>query len=533
MKMRIKTLITAAVVCLLGVNSVGLAYIVSTMNPAGVTRGAAIDYRRTTHLVVVGHGDLNKATKKITNLFLPASVSRAFRYRELFPQNQIVFLTTRENKSELDRTHLKRWGLQIQSESEEPLSGENTLRIADRFSSIASIDFYGHSSVMWGIGLESDVDRVTMKLDGLSRIKDNFRRPGSFVSINGCNSGFYLAPTLAAIWNVPVMGSFTGTDYQQLHQNGTWYFNNPGQYPPPKAEAVVETAPGVEAPPSKPVQIWAKENLNSYDHPVACSGAHGCVRMKPSLGGYYGMWSPPTGFSAGLNIYKFFCPGYTDGMRAGPAYENCMNGIAQAFITFPSVNPIRYDSPKGLVQENLMDYLCPSASSRSTRPSASLRSNNSPDFQPIAPETPVDARDRCVKAILDSERNGSLVYDAEWKSKSTIECTTSIRPETDPYAGIYGLVGGLAYRESGGGFFSFKPKTKTLYVQSPVYRGCEFKFGCETARDVNGRETLVKNTCDVTTDGDQSRPQTFLSEYQLILESMRYMRGKYYNLYNW
>ncbi len=525
--MRIKNYLFA-LVCLLALNPVGLAYVISTLEKRGATTKSILDPNRPTHLIVVGHGDKNEKTKKITNLFLPASLSRAFRYRELYPTNQIVVLSTRENQDDLDITHLKRWGLKIQTISDLPLSGESTLRIADQYRQIVSIDFYGHSSVMWGIGLETDVDRMTMRLDGLARLRDNFRRPGAFVSINGCNSGFYLAPTIAQAWNVPIMGSFTGTDYQQLHANGTWYFNNSGQYPVP-----VEPVDASADPAAKPVKksVWAKTNFNSYDTPVDCSGTHGCVRMKPSLGGYYGMWSPPTGFSAGLNIYKFFCPGYTEGYRGGVEYENCMTGIAQAFISFPSVNPIRFDSPQGLIQENLMDYLCPSASSRSTRPSASYRDGTTSYFRPIAPETPVDARDRCVKAILDSERNGDLIYDAEWKSKDTIECTTSIRPEMNPHAGIYALVGGTAYRTSGGGgFFSRKPKVQTLFVQNPVYQGCDFDFSCGTQVDATGRITIRKNSCDVTSVSDQRQPRTFLREYRLILEAMGFMRAKYYGM---
>lgn len=299
-------------------------------------RTGKIDVARTTHILLVGDSD------ELGELPLYAASTRARRYVQLHPNDQVVLFVTKDvSGSTVARTSAtvvtqEPFGNAVALADLSRLTGPKLVAALDRFARIASIDFFGHSSP-FGALLESSGDgRVLAPAMPINMgvLKDNFARDTNpYVTLNGCNGAAHVAPELSRLWQLPVSGALTGSNFQELMSDGRWYFNDDGFSPPGTTKST--------------------KNEKSFGAASAPScGAGACVRMKPQDSPYRGVWaSPDTGFQYGLGYYKFFCD-YAD------AESSCARGMAQSLYAFPSIKPIDRAASDADVRDVLADFFC-------------------------------------------------------------------------------------------------------------------------------------------------------------------------------
>jgi hypothetical protein len=264
--------------------------------------------------------------------FVETAKAAALRYRASGWNEQVVFIASPEvGASTSDKAALERYGIRVVFDDPNTHFGSGwMLRYLKNYEKIVSLEFFGHSSVQ-GIGLEEGEARLgtDTSASALANLKGRFSSD-AFVALHGCNAGGKLAPFLSAAWNVPVSAALTGTNFQRLHSNGKWYFNDPGLFP----------SGG-----------WAAENAMSHATRVSCKeGA--CLRMKPSNSSYRGYWGT---YEGGLGFYKTFC-------AKTVGNSTCARGAAQALLAFPSTRPLTVASTWADFQETALDFLCPNTS---------------------------------------------------------------------------------------------------------------------------------------------------------------------------
>jgi hypothetical protein len=293
-----------------------------------------IDLTKQSRILLVGD------SHKLGELPLWSATTRARRYAQLYPNDQIVLFVTKDaTKDDLTQagsTVVKQepFGTVALADLKR-LSATKLVSALDRFQKIASLDFFGHSSP-FGALLESEGEgRVlgpTMPAN-MGVLKDNFvREANPYVTLNGCNGGATVAPTLSKLLELPVSAALTGTNFQVLMSDGRWYFNDDGEAPSGTKEQ--------------------KKNTLSFgpnSQPSCSSGA--CMRMKPQDSPYRGVWAnPDTGFQYGLNFYKFFCD--------FPNEAACTKGMTESLYAFASTKPIDKNSSDEDVKEVLADFFC-------------------------------------------------------------------------------------------------------------------------------------------------------------------------------
>lgn len=289
-----------------------------------------IDLARRTRVLLVGDSD------KLAASPLHAATTKARRYAELYPNDQIVLFTTQD----VSEAELTRAGAELVEN--EPfgtvrvtdltrLSTANLVAALDRFAKIASLDFYGHSSP-FGLLLESKPgEGRVVDPAAVGVLKNNFERAANpYVTLNGCNAGVSTAADLSRAWGVPVSGAMTASNFQELRTDGRFYRNDPASYPA-----------GLKA---------ASRNEVSYgDAAPSCSNG-ACTRMRPDNYPYYGVWAPEAGMQYGLNYYKFFCD-FAD-------RDVCTKGMAASLHGQVSDHPVDASSSDAEVREALADYFC-------------------------------------------------------------------------------------------------------------------------------------------------------------------------------
>lgn len=306
-------------------------HLVATFDKTG-----KIDVAKTSHILLIGDSD------ELGELPLHAATTRARRYAQLYPKDQIVLFVTKDVTSatvagtSATVVHQEPFGNSVALADLSRLSGPKLVQALQRFARIASIDFFGHSSPFGALLESSGDDRVlaaSMPVN-MASLKDNFARDRSpYVTFNGCNGAAHVAPELSKLWEVPVSGALTGSNFQELMSDGRWYFNDDGFSPPGTTKA--------------------KKNDKSFGPGSTPScGAGACVRMKPQDSPYRGVWaSPETGFQYGLGYYKFFCD-YAD------PHGTCAKGMATSLYAFPSIKPIDKSASDADVKEVLADFFC-------------------------------------------------------------------------------------------------------------------------------------------------------------------------------
>lgn len=343
-------------------------------------KSGAIDLTKPTRILLVGDSD------KLGELPLWAATGRARRYAQLYPNDQVVLFTT-QDVSTADVTQVG-----AQAVKEEPfgnvkltdlsrLSTDKLVAALDRFKKIASLDFFGHSSP-FGALLEASGDKRSLEPGNMGVLADNFDRSRDpYVTLNGCNGGVSVAAQMSKVLKLPVSGALTGSNFQELMNDGKFYIGDDGFFPAGLRRASV--------------------NDRSFGADTRASCARGaCVRMKPQDAPYRGVWAnPETGFQYTLSYYKFFC-NYDDPTKT------CERGMARSLYGFLTEKPVDARSSDADFKLALADWFC----TRSTDPAwfdqckASLESAVAED-KPFTPQrTAKDFAIECDRTGCNSQQ---------------------------------------------------------------------------------------------------------------------------------
>lgn len=293
----------------------------------GLYKDSFLDSERTTHLIIVG-----SAVKEDSDQFFQSGVARAQRYKELWPNHQVVIMGSPEVKGKDDKDVFEDFNVLVVKLVKETFTGDKLIHELGQFNKIASLDFYGHSSP-WAFKLGKwdaafDPSAYTKSLINLRK---NFA-PDAYINISGCSSGFVIAPELSRALELPVSGSLTSSVFERITSDGQWYKENDwtqGDY----------------------VDI----NSKSFNENLTCS-LGSCWRMKPDRFNYSSYWGVFK--EGGLSFYKFFCN--FDNNRDG----HCEKGMAKSILSFPSIHPITENSTEQEFQKVAFDWLCSTANNK-------------------------------------------------------------------------------------------------------------------------------------------------------------------------
>lgn len=287
----------------------------------GLYKDSYLDTNKVTHIIIVG-----SAVKEDSNQFFQTGVARAEKYKQLNPGNQVVIMSSPEVRGTDDEKVFADFNIPVIEFINKSFTAEILIPQLKKYSQIASLDFYGHSSP-WAIKLgKSDAaltpDAYEKKLRGL---KANFLR-SAYITVNSCSSGFSIAPDLSKYLEIPVSGSLTSSLFERIESDNM--FHKEEDYTPDN---------------------YVEINSVSFNEDVSCKLGL-CYRMKPSPFSYSSYWGNFK--EGGLNFYKFFCN-----------YENnndgrCEAAMAKSLLAFPSVKPINEKSSIEDFKAVAFDYLC-------------------------------------------------------------------------------------------------------------------------------------------------------------------------------
>lgn len=147
--------------------------------------------------------------------------------KEMYPENQILFITTlpaaeSSNFKTKSRALLKQ-DFQLNEESPEVITTKSFLRIIRQYTSnIRSLDMIGHNGVELGPWLHDGPQRLDYANENLmSSIRPLFNA-NAYARLQGCNTGWNVAPKLSKAWGIPVLGSFTSTSFYFLAKSGAY-----------------------------------------------------------------------------------------------------------------------------------------------------------------------------------------------------------------------------------------------------------------------------------------------------------------------
>ena len=278
-----------------------------------------IDFNRPTRIIIAAKGG------DLSTQFQEVASTKALKYSELYPGQQIVLISANEKEVE-EKSFLLNLGFSIQSENRSTFNGSTFIDETIKFSQIASIDIFSHSSAQYGIHLDGFAHRLTLNTKGIEKLKGHFIKD-AYAFLHGCNGGFNLAPFLSTSWEIPVAGAMTSSNFQKLHSDGQYYLTEEGFYPN---------------------SDWAKNNSKSFNQPVSCAGGN-CIRLKPDNNPYTGLWGEYG--DGGLSFYKFFC------MKNST--EECTRIMAKSLLSFIGIVNLKVNSSLSEYKNALYDFLCP------------------------------------------------------------------------------------------------------------------------------------------------------------------------------
>ena len=314
----IKSIFTSAVL-LFSINT--HAFLVTTY------KSDTLDYNRPTRILVAGAGD------DLGSQFQLVAHSKANKYNQQNPNEQIVLISA--NETSIDNIEeLKGRDFSFQFENKSAFNGSSLLDEAVKFTQIASIDIFSHSSAQYGIHLDGKAHRLTLNTNNVDRLKGHFIKD-AYAFIHGCNGGFNLAPFLSNAWEIPVAGAMTSTNFQRLNSDGNFYLTEDGFFPN---------------------SDWAKANNLSFSKPVSRNGGM-CLRLKPDNNAYTGFWGEYG--DGGLSFYKFFC------MKTPES--DCKRVMAKSLLNFVGNTNINLKSTLQEYKKSLFDFLCPISAKRDLR----------------------------------------------------------------------------------------------------------------------------------------------------------------------
>jgi len=318
---------------------------------------APLDYAKETDIFVVGYaGELGSG-------FLKTAMTYAHKTREQFPERQIVFYVENREKDYTSSKYTSKLGLVNVAFDSTPATTTKVMTELKAFSKIHTLHVVSHSALENGIGLtDRDADgRWNNKTKDLNKLR--FTADG-YVILHGCNTGFLQAPDWSRQMKVPVFGSLTATNFQQIFDDGQWWFHDAALYP--------ETA-----------EFLTINNV-AFDKPVSCDKG-GCYRLKADFFSYNGYWGDFNG-GGGLSFYKSFCNFSDKIVKISDRKKYCMTAMRQFIQIFPSELSL---SPQSTLEEYktvVKDFMC-----------GIHRTKN--------------IRGECYQKLEEAETNSSLKFD--------------------------------------------------------------------------------------------------------------------------
>lgn len=294
----------------------------------GLFKDKVLDPNQITHLIVVG-----SAVKDDSDQFFQSGLTRAQRYKEVWPDHQVVLMSGPDVKGMTDEQVFAKYKIPVLKAVMKKFNANLLLDEMETFTKIASFDFYGHSSP-WAmiIGKNNAAFDPSAHYNRLQAMKWRFVE-NAYATLNACNAGIYLAPDLSRGLGLPVSGSLAGSYFESIESDGHWY---------------------KEEDQNKGNRInW---NIFSFENKQSCASGM-CTRMKAARTHYNSYWGD---FKAGgLSFDKFFCN-----------YENnrdgrCEKGMATSLLAYPSVKPITLNSDYEDIKDVVYDWLCSTGGTKS------------------------------------------------------------------------------------------------------------------------------------------------------------------------
>ncbi len=273
------------------------------------------------HLVITGKG------MEVGDQWLRAGHTQALLFNSRKNHGNVRYIGAIENSESLSL--LKKWGYQNIQVFNQTYTGPLLVKQILLNAKVASIDFIGHNGALLGFVLENYENRFfTDDAKALAPLAKRMSAD-SFVRVVGCNTGWTLAPLLAQVLKVPVAGTFTFSDIENLYNDREWYYHDTGRFP--QGESIL------------------KQNDLSFYTPISCVADGGCTRLKPVRINYQGKHGNYTGT---VPFLKFFC-----GALATP---DCFRRMALS-TTYLVGNVALLDTPTPSQFANLLaDHFCPS-----------------------------------------------------------------------------------------------------------------------------------------------------------------------------
>ena len=281
-----------------------------------------IAYDSTTRILVAGRG-----TNQFTQ-FRQSAMTAAYLNKRNFPDQQIVLISVIEAKND-SLAIVAKDGWKIISANEDKFDTASVMTELLKFSKIRALEFFGHNSASLGTQTDGPGYRFDALDPSVSPLASHFDG-SAFAYFHGCNSGWLIAESLSKVWGVPVAGSFTETNFEQLNSDGHFYTNDPGKFP---------------------ASPWAHSNKDLDN--VSCSVA-GCIRMRPATLPYRSDWGDLAGpFVA---HYKFFCQ---------LDLRECEKRMALSLFGFVAEKSLNRHSSKNDFRQAAKEFLCPAPKDRS------------------------------------------------------------------------------------------------------------------------------------------------------------------------
>jgi len=339
----------------------------------GLYKETVLDTNKVTHIIIVG-----SAVKEDSNQFFQSGIARAEKYKQLNADEQVVIMSSPEVRGTDDDKVFSDFNVPVVEVIKETFTAEILISQLQKYTKIASLDFYGHSSP-WAIKLgktDAAFDPEAYE-NQLRALKGNFLKY-AYVTINSCSSGFSIAPDLSKYLEIPVSGSLTSSLFERIESDGLFYKENDWTQ-----------------------SNWVEINSASFNEDLSCKLGF-CYRMKPSQYSYYSYWGQFK--EGGLNFYKFFCN-----------YENnkdgrCEIGMAKSLLATPSVKNVNKTSSIADFKAVAFDQLCPTYKDKSRYDNcvngitaAILRGDNVFQTMP-GPELNCDFRSCNATVICDKKK---------------------------------------------------------------------------------------------------------------------------------
>jgi hypothetical protein len=279
------------------------------------------DLEKKTYVVVAGEGFDNMGSQ-----FTKAALAQVRKIQEFDPQAQVSLLIATGKDNVPSGKTVAAWNPDAKvTEDNNLMTGTKLLRVLLTYQSIAGLYVYSHSTPAQGLALQSNYERFSSDIANMSSLRSHFTSD-AVIGFMGCNTGYTMAPQFSKLWNVPIMGALTSTNFQQLHSNGNFYSNDPGLYPSGD---------------------WSSNNAVSYARSVSCPGEE-CLRMKTDNVPYSGIWGT---FGAGLGFYKWFCPS-VDSAR-------CLQAMKTGALLWLGPVNLGTAPSRGQVMSFIGDFFCP------------------------------------------------------------------------------------------------------------------------------------------------------------------------------